>query len=163
MLIQLILEIFICTFMPSYTTAIRCEGNRFYKGGCPGSSWNTETQQCERCMPGYNGINCTLLCPYPRYGVDCQRSCNCSKDLCNVSTGCIDPTTASKGCSPGFFGKNCRAKCVYPYFGKDCRERCDCGENFCDVSTGCFADTTDTVKADCSPGYFGKNCRGKCS
>lgn len=44
-------------------------------------------------MPGYNGINCTLLCPYPRFGVDCQRSCNCSRDLCDISTGCIGPTT----------------------------------------------------------------------
>lgn len=47
-------------------------------------------------MPGYNGINCTLLCPYPQYGVDCQRSCNCTRDLCNVSTGCIDPTTGKQ-------------------------------------------------------------------
>lgn len=48
------------------------------------------------CMPGYNGINCALLCPYPQYGVDCQMSCNCIKDLCDVSTGCIDPTTGKQ-------------------------------------------------------------------
>lgn len=48
------------------------------------------------CMPGYQGINCTMLCPYPQYGIDCQRSCNCNRDLCNVSTGCIDPTTGKQ-------------------------------------------------------------------
>lgn len=47
-------------------------------------------------MPGYTGINCTSLCPYPQYGVDCQRSCNCNKDLCDVSTGCIGPTTGKQ-------------------------------------------------------------------
>lgn len=45
------------------------------------------------CMPGYSGENCTSLCPYPQYGVDCQRTCNCSIYLCNVSTGCISPPT----------------------------------------------------------------------
>lgn len=42
------------------------------------------------CMLGHTGENCSSLCPYPYYGVDCQRPCNCSRDLCNVSTGCID-------------------------------------------------------------------------
>lgn len=40
-------------------------------------------------MPGYSGVNCSSLCPYPYYGEDCQRTCICSRDLCNVSTGCI--------------------------------------------------------------------------
>lgn len=44
-------------------------------------------------MPGYNGINCTSLCPYPQYGVDCQQSCNCNRDFCNASNGCIGQTT----------------------------------------------------------------------
>lgn len=44
-------------------------------------------------MPGYSGINCTMLCPYPQYGIDCQKGCNCSKDMCNVFTGCIGPST----------------------------------------------------------------------
>lgn len=41
------------------------------------------------CMSGYTGVNCSSLCPYPFYGEHCQRTCNCSRDLCNVSTGCI--------------------------------------------------------------------------
>lgn len=40
-------------------------------------------------MLGYSGVNCSLLCPYPYYGAKCQKTCNCSIDLCNVSTGCI--------------------------------------------------------------------------
>uniref|UniRef100_A0A8W8JGW9 Sushi domain-containing protein n=1 Tax=Magallana gigas TaxID=29159 RepID=A0A8W8JGW9_MAGGI len=124
--------------------------NRYFKNCCPGSSWNSETQQCEgcirivtvvcplppdipnaevtvenntaryfcnpgyyqlentdefiscdgniwqptnfeciQCMSGFTGVNCSSLCPYPYYGEDCQRTCNCSRDLCNVSTGCI--------------------------------------------------------------------------
>lgn len=41
------------------------------------------------CMPGYIGLDCSSLCPYPYYGVDCQRTCNCSRNLCDVYTGCI--------------------------------------------------------------------------
>lgn len=46
-------------------------------------------------MPGYSGVNCTSLCPYPQYGVDCQQECNCSKEMCNVSTGCNSPSTGN--------------------------------------------------------------------
>lgn len=42
------------------------------------------------CMPGYNGVNCSSPCPYPFYGVDCQSTCNCSRNLCDVSMGCVD-------------------------------------------------------------------------
>lgn len=42
------------------------------------------------CMPGYSGVNCSFSCPYPLYGIECQRSCNCIRDLCDVSTGCIN-------------------------------------------------------------------------
>lgn len=73
-----------------------CEGSgceRFYKGCCHGFYWNSTTQQCERCMPGYTRENCSSPCPYPQYGVDCQITCNCSRDLCDISTGCISLTT----------------------------------------------------------------------
>lgn len=39
-------------------------------------------------MKGYHGFNCTLQCPFPTYGIRCQKYCNCSKDLCDVSKGC---------------------------------------------------------------------------
>lgn len=81
----------------------------YFNNCCPGSVWNSETQQCEKCMLGYTGVNCSSLCPYPYYGVNCQRPCNCSRDLCNVFTGCIDrlienDTTASQQTS--HVGKN---------------------------------------------------------
>lgn len=45
------------------------------------------------CMPGYTGINCTKICPYPSYGPRCQGFCDCNKDICDVSTGCEPNTT----------------------------------------------------------------------
>lgn len=44
------------------------------------------------CMPGYTGVNCTSSCPYPYYGEDCQKTCNCGMNLCDVSIGCIGLT-----------------------------------------------------------------------
>lgn len=40
------------------------------------------------CMEGFIGGNCSDLCPYPYYGQECQKRCNCSKDMCDVSIGC---------------------------------------------------------------------------
>lgn len=45
------------------------------------------------CMPGFSGENCSSTCPYPTYGRDCQELCNCSKDICDVFTGCQRFTT----------------------------------------------------------------------
>lgn len=47
-------------------------------------------------MPGYTGENCLTPCPYPYYGVDCQKECKCSNGSCDISTGCISLTTESK-------------------------------------------------------------------
>lgn len=44
-------------------------------------------------MQGFSGDNCTSRCPYPTYGRVCQELCNCSKDMCDVSTGCQSFTT----------------------------------------------------------------------
>lgn len=93
--------------MCSVCDGLGCEG--YFKNCCPESSWNSETQQCEECMSGYTGVNCSSLCPYPFYGEHCQRTCNCSRDLCDVSTGCIvglieNGTTASQQTS--HVGKN---------------------------------------------------------
>lgn len=35
----------------------------------------------------------SLTCPYPFFGKECQMQCNCSKDLCDISTGCPIETT----------------------------------------------------------------------
>lgn len=47
-------------------------------------------------MPGYIGINCATPCPPPTYGHGCQGICNCDKDICDGSTGCIQKTTGRK-------------------------------------------------------------------
>lgn len=39
-------------------------------------------------MPGFSGLNCTRKCPFPTYGIRCQKLCKCNKDQCDVSTGC---------------------------------------------------------------------------
>lgn len=39
-------------------------------------------------MQGYHGVNCSIQCPFPTYGIRCQTYCTCSRDLCDVSTGC---------------------------------------------------------------------------
>lgn len=46
-------------------------------------------------MPDCTGENCSISCPYPYYGVDCQIlcTCTCSSDLCDSSIGCMDVTT----------------------------------------------------------------------
>lgn len=134
-MVPLLLQILICTSMLRDLNAIPCEG--YFKNCCPGSSWNSKTQQCEKCMPGYIGVHCSSPCPYPYYGVDCQRTCNCSSDFCDVSSGCIRIVTVRGDCEPGYFGKNCRGKCTYPYYGEECQGQCDCGEDRCNVSTGC--------------------------
>uniref|UniRef100_A0A8W8JL09 Uncharacterized protein n=1 Tax=Magallana gigas TaxID=29159 RepID=A0A8W8JL09_MAGGI len=64
-----------------------------FKGCCPGSAWNSQNQKCEPCMQGFTGDNCSSRCPYPTYGRDCQELCNCSKDMCDVFTGCQSFTT----------------------------------------------------------------------
>ncbi|XP_052710780.1 multiple epidermal growth factor-like domains protein 10 [Crassostrea angulata] len=132
---QRLLRMLIFIIISRYTTGDLCPGT--YKGCCPGFSLNSTTQQCEQCMAGYVGWNCSTPCPYPTYGVRCQGYCNCYKDLCDISMGCIIRTTAQAGCITGYVGENCREKCTYPYYGMECQNQCDCDENRCDFSTGC--------------------------
>uniref|UniRef100_A0A8W8JI24 Uncharacterized protein n=1 Tax=Magallana gigas TaxID=29159 RepID=A0A8W8JI24_MAGGI len=67
-----------------------------FKGCCPGSAWDSQNQKCEQCMQGFTGENCSSACPYPTYGRDCQELCNCSKDICDVITGCQSFTTDNR-------------------------------------------------------------------
>lgn len=47
------------------------------------------------CLPGYIGMNCSLKCPYPTYGIKCQEICNCGDEQCDVTTGCNTVTTGN--------------------------------------------------------------------
>ena len=40
------------------------------------------------CPPGYFGSLCRAKCIYPSYGNECKEVCDCSEDVCNVTTGC---------------------------------------------------------------------------
>eukprot|EP00105_Crassostrea_gigas_P017137 XP_011434796.1 PREDICTED: multiple epidermal growth factor-like domains protein 10 isoform X1 [Crassostrea gigas] len=130
----------ICLSLLNYTYAYGCEG--FFKGCCPGSTWNSISQQCERCFPGYTGEKCSVLCPYPYYGVDCQRTCNCSRDKCDVSSGCMDVTTSH------IIGKT--------------KTNNDEHSRIFSKST-LDTHTLDIEESDkYRPGYIGKYCRARC-
>ncbi|XP_062600200.1 uncharacterized protein LOC134261822 [Saccostrea cucullata] len=68
-----------------------CVGN--YKNCCAFYKWSSETGQCEKCLPGYSGVNCSEPCPYPFYGDECQGKCDCDNYICDFSTGCIVGTS----------------------------------------------------------------------
>lgn len=41
----------------------------------------------------FKKVNILHLCPYPTNGNECQKLCNCSKDMRDASTGCQSFTT----------------------------------------------------------------------
>lgn len=109
--------------------------------------WDEMHQNCKDCSPGYVGSDCTEQCRHPNYGTDCQGLCNCSKEFCDIATGCFSP---KDGCRAGYYGDRCINKCRYPNFGKACQKRCQCTQSLCSFITGCDASgyvnlTSDTI------------------
>ncbi|XP_078328021.1 uncharacterized protein LOC144623470 isoform X2 [Crassostrea virginica] len=43
---------------------------------------------CSGCLEVFYGSTCSSACPYPLHGKLCQRTCNCTKEHCNHTTGC---------------------------------------------------------------------------
>lgn len=43
----------------------------------------------EYCGPGYFGLFCGDICPYPHYGKYCDYTCTCGKQYCSHVNGCI--------------------------------------------------------------------------
>lgn len=41
------------------------------------------------CLDGFIGEECKTPCPYPTYGKNCDFSCDCKEEYCNVSMGCL--------------------------------------------------------------------------
>lgn len=66
--------------------------NRYEGRCCPGYEWNNDLGNCTECNIGYSGRNCSRQCVYPSYGWKCELACNCSKEYCNLSTGCENKT-----------------------------------------------------------------------
>ncbi|XP_062594114.1 uncharacterized protein LOC134255606 isoform X2 [Saccostrea cucullata] len=56
---------------------------------CQGFFFEEISHECKECPPGYIGVNCSMACRYPGYGQYCQEQCNCSQELCDISTGCL--------------------------------------------------------------------------
>uniref|UniRef100_A0A8W8JQN1 Uncharacterized protein n=1 Tax=Magallana gigas TaxID=29159 RepID=A0A8W8JQN1_MAGGI len=67
--------------------------NETIDGCCIGYVRNPKNNICEKCMPGYIGLNCSNKCPFPFYGDKCKERCHCSNETCDVSTGCRYLTT----------------------------------------------------------------------
>lgn len=40
------------------------------------------------CEKGYNGTNCSMICPYPSFGQNCKSNCNCILKDCDHRYGC---------------------------------------------------------------------------
>ncbi|XP_048768718.2 uncharacterized protein LOC125675237 [Ostrea edulis] len=62
---------------------------------CVGYVWNTLYGNCTACEVGFHGPNCTVRCPPPSYGKDCQLKCTCNDDDCRHHHvyGCIKTIT----------------------------------------------------------------------
>lgn len=42
------------------------------------------------CSPGYTGTGCSIKCPKPLFGENCQKICNCSAlEFCDFIFGCL--------------------------------------------------------------------------
>ncbi|XP_048749826.2 uncharacterized protein LOC125661723 isoform X2 [Ostrea edulis] len=69
----------------------------FYRSdGCCSNSFKDKiTGTCKPCWIGYVGKNCSQKCKYPRYGAKCEYLCNCEKDMCDFSKGCLENVTDS--------------------------------------------------------------------
>nr|XP_022291182.1 cell death abnormality protein 1-like isoform X2 [Crassostrea virginica] len=101
--------------------------------------WSSKEKRCKDCPEGFYGLNCSLKCRYPNYGIDCQKDCSqCGQELCNFISGC--PTD----CPEGFYGLNCSLKCRYPNYGIDCQKDCSqCGQELCNFISGCPTEKTE--------------------
>lgn len=125
-------------------------------------------------VPGWQGVDCSILCPSGTWGLSCNQTC-----LCGNGAAC-DPVDGICTCSPGWRGEHCDESCpvslsvlesvsmlssvIYVSgirfhiwklylcqdgtYGLECRERCDCTH----------ADGCDPVSGycHCYPGWTGQ-------
>lgn len=113
------------------------------------------TGHCLGCIPGYQGMNCSLDCGAHTYGLECGSICgNCSRgDACNHVNG-----RCPRGCDGGVQGEKCQDECKLGQYGENCRNLCN--EN-CNVTSRCDRFTGSCI-GGCKPGYTGNTCDQKC-
>ncbi|KAK3801327.1 hypothetical protein RRG08_049093, partial [Elysia crispata] len=92
-----------------------------------------------------------LSCGAGRYGLGCERQCNCvNQTSCFVHSG-----GCPSGCAAGYIGEDC-SECSPGRYGRGCGRSCSetCGgnNNLCEQSGG-------ACKQGCDPGYAGTHCR----
>lgn len=82
----------VCVLINPTARAARCLQNGI-DVCCSGYILNKTSGQCDKCPPGYTGMDCAYRCHYPTYGDDCFMGCDCSADLCDFVSGCKDTST----------------------------------------------------------------------
>ncbi|XP_078314480.1 uncharacterized protein LOC144619678 [Crassostrea virginica] len=85
---ELIRIIFPCICIVAFHNCQKCSGPGGTVRCCPGKVWNISLRSCQPCNIGFHGPNCTITCPFPGYGKDCQLKCRCSESLCSHVDGC---------------------------------------------------------------------------
>ncbi|XP_056013948.1 scavenger receptor class F member 2-like isoform X2 [Ostrea edulis] len=146
----------------------KCETG--FKNCCPNYKWNVESQRCERCLPGYGGTNCSIMCPYPYYGERCQEECDCVRDLCDVSVGCEDvPTDKTRSSIISTVNEDGIVWLKELSTYKPVSINTLCGNDVPKCETGfknCCPDYKWNVESQrcekCLPGYLGINCSIMC-
>ncbi|KAK3780067.1 hypothetical protein RRG08_064110, partial [Elysia crispata] len=96
-----------------------------------------------------------IHCPSNRYGLRCERECNCvNQTRCFVHSG-----GCPSGCAPGYTGMDCSEECELGMYGIGCKQKCKatCGgdHNTCNQTDG-------TCTQGCDPGYTGRFCQSMC-
>lgn len=110
------------------------------------------------------------ICPYGRFGLACERQCNCAKEdpTCFVSTG-----GCPSGCAPGYTGEDCWTQCPAGRYGQNClgtcSEHCLGSTNSCHHVNGSCLDGCDIgfqvplCNEACAMTTYGQNCNQSCS
>ncbi|XP_062583931.1 scavenger receptor class F member 1-like [Saccostrea cucullata] len=77
-----------CNEVHSGETAMECSEvrNRTSKC-CADYFWKSDSNTCEKCKPGYVGINCSDQCPKGFYGDGCDYKCPSGCSECHLVKG----------------------------------------------------------------------------
>lgn len=94
------------------------------------------------CPLGFHGYRCQESCKYPKFGLRCERVCDCRQGLCNHIKGCPPPDAV---CPAGFTGKYCDDQCKHPNYGYGCQQQCFCPKVRCSTVTGCPKRKPDNI------------------